>query len=249
MRERLQKIIAHAGITSRRKAEELIRQGRVSVNGKVVRELGTQADPQRDHIRVDRKLIQPEPFEYYVLNKPPGVLSAAADPQNRPLVTDFVKTGKRLYPAGRLDYNSEGLVLLTNDGDLTRRVTRAGALKKFYRVKVKGCPTPALLRNLEEGVVVEGERMYASSVRLLKRGNNAWLEVVLEEGKNRQIRRMFESIGHPVMRLRRTRIGTLSIGELKPGQARKLTPAEVETLRKMASARTRKASKRLRSKQ
>src|SRR5690606_23734677 len=249
MRERLQKIIAHAGIASRRKAEELIREGRVTVNGKVVRELGTCADPQRDHIRVDRKLIQPEPFEYYLLNKPRGVLSAATDPKNRPLGTDFVKTGRRLYPAGRLDYNSEGLIILTNDGDLTRLITQAGTLKKFYRVKVKGCPTPVLLRNLEEGVVVEGERMSASAVRLLKRGNNAWLEVVLEEGKNRQVRRMFESIGHPVMRLKRTRIGMLSIGELKPGEARRLTKAEVEALRKQAFDQKRKASKRVGAKQ
>lgn len=231
MRQRLQKIIAGAGIASRRKAEELIREGRVSVNGHVVRELGTQADPEEDHIKVNGKLIRAEPLEYWAVHKPQGVLSAAADPERRPLVTQLVKSARRLYPVGRLDFSSEGLIILTNDGELTRRVTQAGMIDKVYRVKVRGQPSEEQMGRLREGITLGGQRLEKCKIVPLKLGHNSWYEVVLRQGKNQQIRRMFERIGHPVMRLRRTAIGPVRLARLPKGAARKLSDGEVKALK------------------
>jgi len=232
MKERLQKIIAHAGIASRRKAEILILEGKVTVNGQVVTQLGTRADPAVDHIKVNRKLIRPEIAEYYVVNKPAGVLSSASDPKNRPLVTQLVPSSKRLYPAGRLDFNSEGVVILTNDGELARRITTAGCIPKVYRVKVQGKPGKDKIERLCAGISLkDGTRLSKCRIRLLKTGNNTWFEVVLYQGKNRQIRRMFEEVGHAVMKLRRVAVGPVRIGELRPGQWRKLTAVEVALLK------------------
>lgn len=231
MKERLQKIIARAGIASRRKAETLILEGAVTVNGETVRTLGTQADLERDHIKVKGKLIRPERLEYYMLNKPRGVLCSVKDPEGRQVVTDLVRSSARLYPAGRLDYNSEGLIVLTNDGELARRITEGGKLSKVYQVKVKDQPEEAGLERLRKGLTIDGVRMQASKVRILKPGNNSWYEVELTEGKNRQLRRMFERIGHPVMKLRRVAIGKLKLGKLPPGAYRELTGEEIRQLK------------------
>jgi 23S rRNA pseudouridine2605 synthase len=230
MKERLQKIIAGAGIASRRKAEDLIRTERVTVNGRYITELGTKADPETDHIKVDGKLILPQPKEYIAFHKPRAVLSAVSDSRGRPVVVDYIQSKRRLYPAGRLDFNSEGLLILTNDGALARRITEAGNLEKVYRVKVTGTPSKAHLDQLVSGIYIRGEMFRAQKIRRLKTGNNCWFEVVLKQGKNRQIRRMFEEIGHGVMRLRRTSIGPVRLGELKAGHYRKLTSREIAQL-------------------
>lgn len=232
MKERLQKIVAKAGIASRRRAEELIRQGQVAINGRVVTELGSQADTQKDEVEVGGKSIRAEPLEYYVLNKPRGVLSSASDPLRRPVATQLVKSQRRLYPTGRLDFQSEGLIILTNDGKLARRVTRAGTLKKVYEVKVRGRPSHPNLQRLREGIKVGGEQWGRCRITPLKEANHSWYEVVLCEGKNRQIRRMFDRIGHPVMRLRRIAIGPLQLGKLPSGSWRRMTTQEVRSLKK-----------------
>ncbi len=236
MKERLQKIIAHAGIASRRKAEELIRDGLVSVNGKVVTELGSVADPQHDHVKVNGRLIRAEPLEYFAVNKPRGMLSTVSDPEGRPVVAKLVRTGKRLYPVGRLDYNSEGLIILTNDGELAERVLE-GRIDKVYQVKVHLLPDDDQIRKLVRGITVDGVAMRAEKIRRIegtrssKDANNSWYEVVLRQGKNRQIRKMFERIGHNVMRLRRVSIGSVKLGKLRPGEYRPLSAAEISALK------------------
>ena len=228
--ERLQKIIARAGIASRRKAEELIRSGAVELNGAVVRQLGVCADWAHDHIRVNGNRIQPQALEYYALNKPRAVVSSAQDEKDRPTVTGLVRAGVRLYPVGRLDYESEGLIILTNDGDLSRRLTKAGRVPKQYRVKVHGRPSEKVLDGLRSGLRLAGEDLAPCQIKMVKPGNNSWLIVILRQGRYRQIRRMFESVRHPVMRLRRLSIGSLKLGNLKPGQSRRLSPGEVRKL-------------------
>lgn len=230
MLERLQKIIAHAGVASRRKAEQLILEGRVTVNGRRVQELGFKADPRTDHVKVDGKLIRPEPLEYYAVHKPAGMLSSVSDPQGRPVVRQLVRSRARLYPAGRLDFNSEGLMILSNDGALTRRLIQAGEVDKVYRVKVRGMVGKEELEKLRQGIRLGGAFLSVRRVTLLKKGNNCWYEVVLAQGKNRQIRRLFEHVGHPVMRLRRTAIGPVELKKLKPGEYRELTASEVARL-------------------
>lgn len=228
--ERLHKIIAAAGVTSRRKAEDLIRQGRVSLNGSIVRSLGTKADSQKDHIKVDGKLIRPVANKLYLLlNKPAGVICAVSDPRGRTKVTDLVRVKGNVFPVGRLDYNSEGLILLTNDGEFSNKVASAGEhMPKVYDVKVRSLPDESALRRLREGFCLpDGTRLAKSKVRLVRRGGNSWCEVTLTEGKNRQIRRMFEAIGHSVVKLRRRRIGFLTDRGLPSGRSRHLTPGEV----------------------
>lgn len=246
--ERLQKIIAAAGLASRRKAEELITSGRVQVNGKVVTELGSKADPARDHIRVDGKLLRgPQRLVYLALNKPPGYVTTVSDPEGRPTVLDLVRSaGARVYPVGRLDYASEGLLLLTNDGALAARLMHASShVPKTYQVKVSGKPTEDSLRKLRAGVVLppglrhpgasRGSRKTApAQVRLLRDAPNPWYEVTLIEGQNRQIRRMFEAIGHHAEKIKRVRYGPLEL-DLEPGASRPLTPAEVARLGAAAS--------------
>ena len=237
MKQRLQKIIAGAGITSRRKAEALIREGYVSVNGCIVTQLGSQADALRDRIEVNGTRVRPEPLEYYVLNKPRGVLSSRSDPWGRPIATQFIKSGGRLYPSGRLDFQSEGLLILTNDGELTRRVTQAGNLEKVYHVKVRGLPSWEELRKLGEGIRMGRRQLGKCRITPLKEGNNPWYEVILCEGKNRQIHRMFERIGHRVSRLRRIAIGPVRLGDLSPGAYRRLTAREVGLLKRTGGTR------------
>jgi pseudouridine synthase len=245
MKERLQKLIAAAGVASRRHAEELITAGRVTVNGKVVDELGAKADPETDHIKVNGRLINPQlqPREkvYVLLNKPKGYLSSMSDPKGRPLVTDLVPASLgRLNPVGRLDFNTEGLLLLTNDGDFTNHVTSArNRIAKVYKVKVKGIPSDNAIARLRRGIRLDDERTAPAEIRPVeKTAANAWFEVTLHEGRNQQIRRMFDAIGHSVLKLSRVRIGPLSEPRLKVGEWRHLMPVEVRRLYKSASRST-----------
>ena len=238
--ERLQKIIASAGVASRRKAEELIASGRVQVNGTVVTELGTKADPESDHIRVNGKLLAARAGQrhvYLLLNKPRGYVTTVSDPEKRPTVMDLIRGVRgRVYPVGRLDYASEGLLLLTNDGDLANRMMRAAShLPKTYLVKVAGIPKEEALAKLRAGLSIatdEGKRVRTApaSVRVVKEATNPWYEVTLIEGRNRQIRRMFEAVGHHVEKIKRVRYGPLSL-DVPPGEFRLLTLKEVERLK------------------
>jgi 23S rRNA pseudouridine2605 synthase len=247
--ERLQKIIAAAGIASRRKAEELITGGLVSVNGKVVTELGSKADPESDHIRVNGKLLQgAERHVYLLMNKPKGYVTTLKDPEHRPTVMDLLRgVGARVYPVGRLDYASEGLLLLTNDGEFANLLMKAAShVPKTYMVKVAGVPTPEGLSKLRSGLMIESERgrrvkTAPAQVKTIREANNPWYEVTLIEGKNRQIRRMFEAIGHHVEKIKRVRYGSLEL-DVHPGTFRRLTPAEVSRLKSMAIQNKKQAS-------
>ncbi|HYW72906.1 MAG TPA: pseudouridine synthase [Pyrinomonadaceae bacterium] len=251
MKERLQKLISSAGVASRRHAEELIAAGKVSVNGEVVSELGAKADPDHDHIKVNGRLLNPlldrQAHVYILLNKPRGYLTSMADPEDRPLVIDLIPNSLgRVHPVGRLDFNTEGLLLLTNDGALTNVVTSArNQIAKIYRAKVKGQPSDKAIERLRRGVVIgEGERTAPAEVHPLRsRGDNAWFEVTLYEGRNQQVRRMFDAIGHSVVKLVRSQIGPIEIGRLRTGEWRHLTPREVEQLKRPKSA-TPKPSRR-----
>ena len=250
--ERLQKIIAAAGIASRRKAEELITGGLVSVNGQVVTELGTKADPAVDRIKVAGKPLQgPERHVYLLLHKPKGYVTTVTDPEKRPTVMDLVRVvGARLYPVGRLDYLSEGLLLLTNDGDLAQKLTHASShVPKTYLVKVSGKPTDEEIKKLRGGVFLPAEtkplktregqeqRRRSHGVRtgpvqidLMRDAANPWYEMTLIEGRNRQIRRMFEHIGHHVEKIKRVRYGPLQL-DVEAGLFRHLTSSEVAQLK------------------
>src|SRR5260370_13671805 len=225
MEQRLQKLIAAAGIASRRHAEELIASGKVSVNGKVITAMGTKEDPDKDHIKVSGKLINPKlkarENVYVLLNKPRGYLSSVSDPEDRPVVVDLLPPSLgRLHPVGRLDFNTEGLLLLTNDGELTNFVTAArNRVEKVYEVKVKGVPSESAIDRLRRGVTLDdGVRTSPAKIRKLdETATNAWYEVLLHQGRNQQVRRMFELIGHSVIKLRRVRIGLLTDAGLKPG--------------------------------
>jgi 23S rRNA pseudouridine2605 synthase len=281
--ERLQKIIAAAGIASRRKAEELILAGRVQVNGETVTTLGVKADPVRDHIRVDGKLLHgPERPRYVVLNKPKGYVTTVSDPEGRPTVMDLIRTGKqggpRLFPVGRLDYSSEGLLLLTNDGPLANALTRAAAgVEKTYLVKVSGHPSESELNQLRHGVMIDrdtqvrpearphpsgkirpgaGDKTARSSrsrervmtaparIRILREAENPWYELILTEGRNREIRKMFEEIGRHVEKIRRVGYGPLVL-DLEPGRSRELNPDEVAALQRAAQGRGSKPAKKM----
>ncbi len=231
---RLQKIIAQAGIASRREAERLIAEGQVTVNGKRVIDLGTKVDPEDSHIKVKGKLIRPETRKVYLaLNKPDGFVTTMKDPEGRPTVISLIhRIKERVTPVGRLDFHTEGLLLLTNDGDLAHAITHpARHLPKVYRIKVKGKPSPEKLQKLRRGIRLEEGRTAPAEIKKIRNlPANAILEVTLHEGKNRQIRRMFEKIGHPVLKLTRTRIGPIHLGALAPGKFRKLDAWEVEKL-------------------
>ncbi len=254
--ERLQKIIAAAGIASRRKAEELITSGLVSVNGQIVTELGSKADPEHDHIKVSGKLIgAPERSVYLLLNKPKGYITTASDPEGRPTVLDLVRgLGTRVYPVGRLDYASEGLLLLTNDGELAQKLTHASShIPKTYLVKISGQPSSEQIAKLRGGVNLppergplkapagaaskagvrrrsEAVRTAPARIELVRDAANPWYEVSLIEGRNRQIRRMFEEVDHHVEKIKRVRYGPLEL-DVEPGKFRHLTSKEVSQLK------------------
>jgi len=236
--ERLQKIIAASGVASRRKAEELIAAHRVTLNGEVVTELGTKADPDRDKISIDGAALPGrEQFLYFALHKPKGYVTTVDDPQGRPTVMDLIRgVRERVYPVGRLDYASEGLLLMTNDGALAQKLTKAGShVPKTYLVKISGRPDEKALMRLRAGVTIEledGRRVKTSpaSIRLAEDAANPWYEVVLIEGRNRQIRRMFDCVGYHVEKIRRVKLGTLAL-DVPPGKFRPLTRKEVEQLR------------------
>ena len=241
--ERLQKIIAAAGVASRRKAEELITSGHVQVNGTTITELGSKADAETDHIRVNGKLLQREQQRhvYLLLNKPKGYVTTMNDPEKRPTVMDLVRGVKgRVYPVGRLDYASEGLLLLTNDGGLANLLMKAAShVPKTYVVKVAGTPTEEAIAKLRGGISIatdDGKRVRTgpAAVRIVKQAANPWYEITLIEGRNRQIRRMFEAVGHHVEKIKRVRYGPLAL-DVPPGEYRSLTLKEVQRL-KSASA-------------
>ena len=240
--ERLQKIIAAAGIASRRKAEELITGGLVSVNGQVITELGSKADAERDHIRVNGKLLHgPERHVYLLMNKPKGFVTTLHDPERRPTVMDLLHGVRaRVYPVGRLDYASEGLLLLTNDGDFANHLMKAAShVPKTYMVKVSGTPQTEDLARLRAGLFIASEngrrvKTAPAKIRLIRDAANPWYEITLMEGKNRQIRRMFEEIGHHVEKIKRVRYGPLEL-DVHPGEFRRLSPQEVSRLKTAAS--------------
>ncbi|ACI20189.1 MULTISPECIES: pseudouridine synthase [Thermodesulfovibrio] len=235
MLERLQKILSDYGIASRRHAEELIKEGRVTVNGQIA-VIGQKADPEKDYIKVDGKLlIKPEPKVYYAFYKPRKVITALLDPQGRPTIRDFIKGIKfRIYPVGRLDFDSEGLLLLTNDGELAYKVMHPSSqIEKTYMVKVDGIVEPETIEKLRKGIKIEGKLAVPVSVHLVKKLKaNSWIKITLHEGRKRQIRKMLERVGHPVIRLIRIAIDGVKLGDLKPGQLRPLTKEEIEKLRR-----------------
>jgi 23S rRNA pseudouridine2605 synthase len=239
MQERLQKIIAAAGVTSRRKAEQLIVEGRVTVNGSVITELGSKADPAVDHIKVDGKLLRrPHGHVYLLLNKPVGYLSTVSDPRGRDTVMSLVRAVReRVYPVGRLDYHSSGLMLLTNDGELANLLmSRAAAVPRTYHVKLNDHPRPADLAKLEKGVVLDGRPTAPANVRSLTGREKPWYEITLVEGRYHQVRRMFERIGFPVEKLKRVRIAFLTDRGLESGRFRHLTPSEIARLKQWRAA-------------
>lgn len=236
MPERLQVVLARAGVASRRQAEELIREGRVTVNGRVVFKPGTKVVLGEDTIRVNNRLVRRlEPKVTIVLNKPKQVLTTSHDPRGRPTTAELVRKIKaRIFPIGRLDYHTEGLLILTNDGELAQRLQHPRyGIPKTYRTKVKGIPAAGVLQRLKSGIILDNRQTAPARVKKIgTTGKNTWLEITIKEGMNRQIRRMCSTVGHPVMKLKRTRYGPIRLGNLKPGSYRHLTPSEIESLRK-----------------
>jgi 23S rRNA pseudouridine2605 synthase len=234
MEERLQKILSQAGVASRREAERMITDGRVMVNGAPVTELGTKADPSRDNITVDGKPVTVEEKRVYILlNKPVGYMTTLKDPEGRPIVTDLLKgLGVRVFPVGRLDYNTEGLLLLTNDGEWANSLAHPRhEVDKEYLVRVRGTVTREQITRLEQGVELEDGKTAPARVAVTKQSdNNTWISITIHEGRYRQVRRMCEAVSLSVVRLRRIRYGALAIGELKLGEYRRLTPGEVAAL-------------------
>lgn len=228
--ERLQKVIAEAGVASRRKAEVLITEGKVKVNGKIVTELGVKVS-DKDDIEVNGKLLMKEEKEYYLLNKPRGVITSTSDDRNRQIVTDLIDTDKRIYPVGRLDYDTTGALLLTNDGDFANIITHPKSnIDKVYLAKLEGIITGEKINELKYGVMLDDEKVSASRVKLKKvnkDNNTCMVEITIHEGKNHQVKRMFEAVGYHVEKLTRKRIGIFTIENIASGKYRKLTPKEV----------------------
>ena len=233
--ERLQKILAAAGIASRRACEAIILEGRVQVNGKTITELGTRADPLRDDITVNLQPIERESLVYILMNKPKGYVTTVKDEQGRPTVMALLKgVPGRVYPVGRLDFNSEGLLLMTNDGALAQVLMGPEhEIPKVYLVKVHRNPKPELIKEFEAGFLLSGRRLKPCHIEIAEKGDNPWLKVTLTEGKNQQIRRMFAAVGHPVSKLRRVQFGPLADPFLKPGAWRFLTPQEMAAIKNL----------------
>jgi 23S rRNA pseudouridine2605 synthase len=240
--ERLNKLLAHAGLGSRRYCETLINSGRVAIDGKIVRDLATKVDPEKQRVAVDGEPVRMERPVYWVVNKPRGYLCTNRDPARRPLVIDLVpQVSQRVYTVGRLDEDSEGLLLLTNDGDLANRLMHPRfGVEKTYQVQVAGVPAAEDLHQLLKGVWLSNGHVRAKQVkREKKQGGSTWLKIVLNEGKNREIRRMLARLGHKVLRLRRVALGPLPLGTLPSGKVRRLTKPEVDSLRRVAQRRDR----------
>lgn len=238
--ERLQKVIAAAGIASRRKSEELIKQGKVKVNGKIVTELGIKVSSS-DKVEVNEIPIEKEVPVYFLLYKPRGVISSVSDDKGRKVVTDFFSNFKeRIYPIGRLDYDTSGLLLMTNDGEFANLLMHPKSeIEKVYVAKVKGFPLRENLKKLEKGIMLKDGKTAPAKVKVLsvdKKKQTTIIEIIIHEGKNRQVRRMFEAIGNEVLKLKRERYGTLTLSGLKAGEARELTLHEVKQLRVLATA-------------
>jgi 23S rRNA pseudouridine2605 synthase len=236
--ERLQKVIAHAGVASRRKAEELILEGKVTVNGSVVKELGIKVSPS-DQIEVNGIPLEREEPVYFLLYKPRGVISSVKDDKGRKVVTDFFEhVEQRIYPVGRLDYDTSGVLLLTNDGEFANLLMHPSSeVDKVYVAKTKGVPSKEALRNLERGIRLEDGKTAPARVKLLsmdKKKQTAIVELTIHEGRNRQVRRMFEAVGFPVLKLKRERYGNLTLQGLSAGEKKELTPHEVKQLRTLA---------------
>ncbi|EGK14123.1 pseudouridine synthase [Kroppenstedtia eburnea] len=234
--ERLQKVMARAGVASRRKSEEWILSGKVRVNGKTVTQLGTRVDPERDRIEVEGRLIRPEQKRYFLFYKPKGVITSLSDPDGRPVVTDwFREVEERVYPVGRLDYDTEGLLLLTNDGELTHGLAHPRhEVDKVYQATVKGIPAKKSLRRLETGVKLTDGWTAPAKVRMLRSGKEqACLELTIHEGRNRQVRRMCEAVGHPVVHLVRVQLAFLTLSGLQPGEYRELSKEEIRRLKEL----------------
>lgn len=231
--ERLQKVIAQAGITSRRKAEDLITEGKVKVNGVVVRELGTKVS-SKDEITVNDRVIEKEQKEYYLLNKPRGVVTTTSDDKNRKTVLDYINTDARIYPVGRLDYDTTGALLLTNDGEFANILMHPNnQVDKVYLAKLNGIIKGEQINKLKDGVMIDDCLVKASRVKLKKidpAKNTSMVEITIHEGKNHQVKKMFEAVGFLVDRLTRKRIGIFEIRDLQSGEYRKLTPKEVQVV-------------------
>jgi len=233
--ERLQKILSQAGVASRRHAEQIILEGRVTVNGAVVTELGSKADFEHDSIKVDGRLLHPPKRHIYIaLHKPDKTVTTVSDPQHRPTVMELLRGVKeRVFPVGRLDYHSEGLLLLTNDGDLGNAIISAGThLPKTYLVKVNGMLSPGEEERFRRGIPISGRRTMSAGLKLVHRAVNPWYEVRLFEGRNQQIRLMFKHFDKLVEKLKRVRIGPVELGPLKAGEFRYLTGEEIEKLKR-----------------
>ena len=235
--ERLQKILSQAGVASRRQAEKYITDGRVAVNGSIITELGSKADLERDHIKVDGRLIRaPKHLVYIALHKPNNTVSTVSDPEGRDTVMGFLRGVKeRVYPVGRLDYHSEGLLIFTNDGELANAIMSASThLPKTYLAKVTGTLTADQEEKFRRGVPLSGRRTMPAGLKLIREGENPWYEIKLTEGRNQQIRTMFKHFGKLVEKLKRTRIGPLDLGPLKPGEFRRLDEIEIHKLKHAA---------------
>lgn len=234
---RLQKVIARAGISSRRKAEELIRSGQVTVNGKIVTELGTKVDPSHDHIKVSgRHLPAPAPDMFMILNKPAGVVCTLEDPEGRPTIKHLIpKPSLRLFPVGRLDFDSEGLLLLTNNGEIAQACLHPSRhVQKTYLVKIKGVLEESDILQLKKGIPLEDGQTAPAKIRKAGKAEaNSWVELTIHEGRKHQIKRMLEYLGHPVIRLKRIQFGPLNLGKLPLGASRFLTDREANSLRQL----------------
>jgi 23S rRNA pseudouridine2605 synthase len=241
MEVRLQKLIAGTGVASRRKAEEMIAAGRVTVNGKVVRELGTKVDAVKDHVKVDGRHIRSvQPYVYVLLHKPKNVMSTLHDPEGRPTVKDFLPgVSVRVFPVGRLDFDSEGLMLLTNNGELAQALLHPRYhVPKTYLVKVKGVLEQESIEALEAGVQLEDGMTAPAQVKKIRKAeSNSWIEITIHEGRTHQVKRMLQSVGHPVLKLVRIRMGSLMLGHMAPGEYRFLTDHEANTLRDLVKRR------------
>ena len=235
--ERLQKVIANSGYCSRRKAEELIINGKVRVNGKLVYELGTKVN-ENDDITIDNKLITKENKEYILLYKPRGVVTTTSDDKNRKTVLDLIDTNKRIYPIGRLDYDTTGILLLTNDGELTNLLTHPkNSIDKIYVAKIKGILTGLEIKQLEKGVIIDGNKTAPCKVKVRKKDKeHSFVQIIIHEGKNHQVKKMFEAVNHEVVKLKREKIAFLDLKGLKPGEYRYLSIKEVKKLYALKNA-------------